>query len=145
VAFDAHIREKVDVSINPLLMDFLGEVHPKASTTFVGRMSGEGIVPCQRMNSMKRSPFRHSLQPSNFAFMVAMCRTGEATRGGEWGPLKILILRVRDFDPKVQSKSPLGTQSNRSESNTNQCRLYAPTTLRTTDLTIRKMDPKPFG
>jgi hypothetical protein len=38
VAFDAHIREKVDVGINPLLMGVLGEVHPKASITFVGRM-----------------------------------------------------------------------------------------------------------
>jgi hypothetical protein len=63
------------------------------------------------------------------------CRTDEATIGGEWEPLKILVLRVCDFDPKVQPEILLGTQSSRSENNTNQSCLYAPKTLRTTNLT----------
>jgi hypothetical protein len=64
--------------------------------------------------------------------------TRRLERGGggvESEPLKILVLRVRDFDPKVQPESPLVTQSSRSEYNTNQCRLYAPKALITRDLT----------
>jgi hypothetical protein len=38
---------------------------------------------------------------------------------GEWKPLKIFNLRAHDFDPKVQPRSPLGTQSNRSEYSAN--------------------------
>jgi hypothetical protein len=64
-----------------------------------------------------------------------ICMTSEATRGGEWELLKILDLRARDFDTKIQPRNPLRTQSSRSEYNTNQCHLYAPKTLKTTDLT----------
>jgi hypothetical protein len=42
---------------------------------------------------------------------------------GEWQPLKNINLRARDFDPKVQPISPLGTQSSRSEYSANQCSL----------------------
>jgi hypothetical protein len=31
--------------------------------------------------------------------------------GGEWEPVKTLVLRVRDFDCKVQAESPLGTKA----------------------------------
>jgi hypothetical protein len=37
------------------------------------------------------------------------CRTGEATIGGWMGPLKIIDLRARDFDPKFQPENPIGT------------------------------------
>jgi hypothetical protein len=67
------------------------------------------------------------------------CRTGEATRGGEWEPLKIIDLQERDFDSKDQPGSRLGTQNSISECITYQCCLYAPKTLRTTDLTSWKI------
>jgi hypothetical protein len=33
-------------------------------------------------------------------------RTDETMREGEWEPLKILVLRVRDFNPKDQPERP---------------------------------------
>jgi hypothetical protein len=38
-------------------------------------------------------------------------RAGEATRGGEWEPLKVLDLRARDFDPKAQPRNPQGLEA----------------------------------
>jgi hypothetical protein len=55
---------------------------------------------------------------------------------GECEPLKILDLRAHDFDPKIQPGNRLENQSSRSEYNMKQCRLYAPKTVRTTDLTF---------
>jgi hypothetical protein len=54
------------------------------------------------------------------------------------GPLKILDLRAREIDPKIQPGNPLGTQRSKSEYNNKQCHLYAPKTLRTADLTSWK-------
>jgi hypothetical protein len=54
---------------------------------------------------------------------------------GEWEPLNILVLRVRDFNPKDQPEIP----SRDSERNTNQCRLYAPKIQGTAGLTSWKL------
>jgi hypothetical protein len=59
--------------------------------------------------------FELSREEKSLIVFDTNCRIGEATRGGEKDPLKTLELRASDFDPKIQPKNPLGTQSSRSE------------------------------
>jgi hypothetical protein len=45
------------------------------------------------------------------------------TRGRGWKPLNLSTCEHMTFEPKVQPRTPLGTQSSRSEFRANQCSL----------------------
>jgi hypothetical protein len=70
------------------------------------------------------------------------CRTGEVTRGGgggEWEPLKILVLQVCDFNPKDQPERPSRDSEQHIRAQHKQCHLYTPKTLRTLSKTSWKL------